>query len=115
MYNYQRGDVDMAQKINAELVKNLRAELKKARTPQKKEFSKREALEELKPVIVELREKGFDFEQIAELITQKSKDTLKASSKDLSTLFRVKGENLSRLNKIDAQPKSDTPAHIEEL
>lgn len=105
----------MVQKINAELVKNLRAELKKAKNPKKKEFSRREALEELKPVIAELREKGFDFEQIAELITQRSKDILKASSKDLSTLFRVKEENLPQLNSIDVQSKLDAPTPIEEL
>lgn len=105
----------MALKIRAELVKNLRTELKKAKNPKKKEFSRREALEELKPVIAELREKGFDFEQIAEMITLKSEEILKATVKDLSNLFRVNGEKKLEFNDSYIRPKSDTPPNDEEL
>lgn len=110
----------MVQKIKAELVKNLRAELKKAKNPKKKEFSRREALEELKPVVAELRERGFSFEQIAELITQKSTNLLKASNKDLSSLFKVKDkknyhDKEKSLHPMNGDTKADTPAFIDEI
>lgn len=105
----------MVLKIRAELVKNLRAELKKAKNPKKKEYSRREALEELKPVIAELRERGFDFEQIADIITQKSEEILKATAKDLSSLFRVNGEKIAEYDTKELRPKSDTPLNDEQL
>lgn len=96
-------------KIQVELVRNLKAELKKAKKPEKRMYSRREALEELKPAIDELRRKGFEFEQIAELITQKSDELLKASGKELSALFR--GEKTEDTQDIKKAP--DTPSPME--
>lgn len=82
--------VGMPRKISEDILMETERKLKKLKVPTKKskrQYTKKEVLQQLTPTIKTLHKKGFSYLEIAQEITNKSEGEIKTSERDVKKIL----------------------------
>lgn len=76
--------------ITKQSLDSLKKNLEHIDKPVKETYTRKEAIEELRPTIKELRRRGFEYKEIAQVISEQSQNELKPRSKEIEEICLTK-------------------------
>ena len=101
--------------ISKESLDTLIKNLETAEKPVKENFTRREAIEALRPQIRELKKRGFTYKEIAEVITQQSGNELRLRPKEAEEICagRRRAQNVNEPAQSIAGPLATSESPLE--
>lgn len=101
--------------ITKQSLDNLKRNLEHVEKPIKETYTRKEAIEALRPTIRELRKRGFKFQEIAQVISEQSQNELKLRSKEIEDICSMK-RRTAIINSEQTQPSltSNTDKNVSE-
>lgn len=93
-----------------QLIKNLETVEK----PVKETYTRREAIEALKPIIKELKKRGFNLAEIAQVISEQSNKELRINRNELKEICEVRKRQVSSASLTQPSPAADSDKDVSE-
>lgn len=95
--------------ITKQSLDSLKKNLENVERPVKESYTRREAIEALRPIVRDLRKRGFEYKEIAQVISEQSKNELKLRSKEIEEMCSTKRRAAPNNSEL-TQPSLDTSA-----
>ena len=93
-----------------ELIKNLET----AEKPVKEIYTRKEAIEALKPTIKELKKRGFSLAEIAQVISEQSNKELRINRNELKEICEVRKRQVNNVSLTQPSPVADSDKDVSE-
>ena len=93
-----------------ELIKNLET----AEKPVKEIYTRKEAIEALKPTIKELKKRGVSLAEIAQAISEQSNKELRINRNELKEICEVRKRQVNNVSLIQPSPAANSDKDVSE-
>ena len=100
--------------ISKESLEQLIKNLETVEKPVKETYTRKEAIEALKPIIKELKKRGFNLAEIAQVISEQSNKELRINRKELKEICEVRKRQVSSASLTQPSPAADSDKDVSE-
>ena len=100
--------------ISKESLEQLIKNLETVEKPVKETYTRKEAIEALKPIIKELKKRGFNLAEIAQVISEQSNKELRINRNELKEICEVRKRQVSSATLTQPSPIVDSDKDVSE-
>ena len=100
--------------ISKESLEQLIKNLETVEKPVKETYTRKEAIEALKPIIKELKKRGFNLAEIAQVISEQSNKELRINRKELKEICEVRKRQVSSASLTQPSSAADSDKDVSE-
>ena len=100
--------------ISKESLEQLIKNLETAEKPVKEIYTRKEAIEALKPTIKELKKRGFSLAEIAQVISEQSNKELRINRNELKEICEVRKRQVNNVSLTQPSPAADSDKDVSE-
>ena len=100
--------------ISKESLEQLIKNLETVEKPVKETYTRKEAIEALKPIIKELKKRGFSLADIAQVISEQSNKELRINRNELKDICEVRKRQVNSTTLTQPSPIADSDKDVSE-